>query len=188
MSDDGLPAAVPLRLRLQHFTEQLGPAGLAGAAALLAAAVLLAVTELLWQPALVDQRETLHEAQARVHSLRSRPPAPVPDDPERFAARLPPPGELPSLIEALHDDAARRGLKIDRGDYRVSREIGGLAQRHQISLPVRGDYARLQAWLRQALRQNRALAIDELTVRRGSDDAAQIESRVRFSLYTRSSP
>ncbi len=179
---------VPLRLRLQHLTEQLGLAGLSGAAALLVAGLLLSMTELHAQRELAAERAELIEAQSRLESLRNRPPTPMPDDPERFAARLPPPAELPSLIEALHDDAARRGLKIERGDYRVSREIGGLAQRHQISLPVRGDYARLQAWLRQALHQNRALAIDELTVRRSADDTGQIDSRVQFSLYTRSAP
>jgi hypothetical protein len=181
-------APVPLALRLRYHAQRLGVAGWSGIAAAAAAFALLLFTEVNTRPAL--ERERVHAAQEALAEQRQRlrPAAAAADGPAEFVARLPAPSALPEVIEFLHDQAARRGLQIERGDYRLSREIGGLAQRHQVTLPIRGDYLRLQGWLRQALAKHPFLAIDDLSVRRAADDASLIESRVQLSIYTRNAP
>lgn len=181
-------ARVPLALRAHYVVDRLGPVGVTGAAAIVAAILLLGIAEGPWQRQLArDQGEVAALREQLQQARSSRAPAP-PDGPPQFAAQLPAASTVPELVEALHEDAATRNLRIERGDYRVAPEMGGLAQRHQVTLPVRGDYARLQGWLQQALLRHPALALDELSVRRSADDQALVEARVQFSLYTRSAP
>ncbi len=172
---------------LRYAWQALGAAGRAGVLCVVAAAALLVLARAAIEPAIERERE--REAQARWDAERGLTVARRGGSPQAtldgFVALLPATDGLAAAIEAIHAAADRERLAIERGDYRVTRDLGGRAQRHVLLLPVRGAYADLHGWLQQVLHRYPFIALDELDVRRAANDETMVEARVQFSLYSR---
>ncbi|NNU42339.1 hypothetical protein [Ramlibacter montanisoli] len=77
------------------------------------------------------------------------------------------------------------GLQLSRGEYAVVTDRQtGLVQ-YRITLPVRGAYTQVRAFVAAALKAVPALALDELTFERRSISETQVEARIRLTLYLR---
>lgn len=168
-------------LRLLHAC---GWPGLAGGALLVATlTVALFVT-----PALRDEISELSQAR---RSLRLATPGKTVtrDDAQLLAdwyARFPSRTALPQILVRLHQEAARQKLEATQAEYRDQPEAGTPLMRVRIDVPVSGSYSGLRNWIDAMLRQQPALALDGLELRRTSTDNAQLTARVRFQLYLRS--
>lgn len=101
----------------------------------------------------------------------------------RLQERLAEPLAALSTVERLHRGAAERGLSLASGEYRVLAATSTAPQRYQISLPVAGAYPRIRAWLADTMNAQPGLALEELSFSRNSVADAQVQARVRWTLY-----
>jgi Tfp pilus assembly protein PilO len=182
-----MSAAALLRARTAYLARRLGPVGWCGLAALVLSAA-TAVGGRIWlDPANAALREELAQMNEQLARAR-RPDAAfnAPADPiAAIVAQLPPADQLPAFVESVQAQASRKGLQIDRTEYRVQKALAGRALRYQLSMPAHGAYPKLRNWVEQLLHDYPSAALDELSLHRESDGSAQLEARVTLSFYSR---
>jgi len=173
-----------LTRRLTHELAILGRAGVIGLG-LIAFSVAF-VVQGLW-----PQYRELRSAHERHERLSQRPPATpgntlvgVDDQLGRFAKHFPAPDQARQDILQLQSFAATHGVELRSGDYRVVPDPASGLLRHQVVLPVRGQYPNLRAFVAEAFDQLPWLALSSASFARGAGAAPSIEGQLRFTLYT----
>ena len=174
-----------MKARLEMLLRRLGAAGVLGIGVLLACAgfyfTALAPVE--------------HEAKAQrlaLERLRARTPhQPVSsggraDELRRFYNLFPPASELTDDVERLHRLARSSGLDLAQGEYRLERRASGLWA-YRVTLPVRGTYSQLRAFLGVLLTSMPTASIDALRFERKKAADTQLEAQVRVTLHARPS-
>lgn len=172
------PGAVLLRARL--LLGRLGP--------LACAVLVLAVLALAGWAWLLPQRA----AQA----VWMAQPLPVPS---ALVSAPPPPSanqNLADFYEALGEQryaeqqvkilfglAAKAGLTLSQGEYKMGYDKASRVGSYQIILPVKGAYQAIWQFTLEALRSMPFAALDELSFRRDLITDPQVEARVRLTLY-----
>lgn len=158
------------------------------AAAGLAFIVGAALLQLAATQELRAQELASRDAQAALRQrLAARPPA-AQDDAQRlaaFGAALPDAAGTAVAVEAIHLAARAHGVSLAQGEYRLAREAGAPLARYQITLPARASYPALRAWLADTLNGVPAAALDEIALRREDAGNANVEARVRLTLFLR---
>lgn len=149
---------------------------------LLAAAVLA----LGLQPRWAAQEQVLRQ---ELQTLRQRP-QPVagmaaPLDNARWRAGLPESGLRQGRLADLLELGLRQGLNGVRTEHRLSRDSEAGLERLRVTMPLRGSYAQLRAYVGAALAQDEGLSLDSLKLRRASDQDAELEAELVWSLYSR---
>jgi len=171
---------------LGGIVHSIGWAGIAGAL-LLAAGVAGLVYSSGWlEPALDRERAVLAETSRKAKALPADAPevrTPPSTRLDQFHADFPGMEEIPPVIGSLLKIAAARGMSLDQGQYRLTSDPGGPMMRYHLTLPVRGSYRQLRAFVEQALADLPALALDSVEFRREAVGSAELESVVEFSLY-----
>ncbi len=161
---------------LAWLAARMGWPGLTGVGLLIAAVLMRA----LLLPELRHDIEALEAEVARVQQLRARPvEAPMASD---ALGRLGDPHDTPGAVGRLFRAAARAGLELEQGEYRLQQAGGGL-WRYQIVLPVVGSYPALRTFLADALNANPGLALDGLYLGRERVESAELRAVMRFTLY-----
>jgi hypothetical protein len=136
-----------------------------------------------------------HEAKAQrlaLERLRARTPhQPVSaggraDELRRFYNLFPPASELTDEVERLHRLARSSGLDLAQGEYRLERRASGLWA-YRVTLPVRGSYSQLRAFLGVLLTSMPTASIDALRFERKKAADTQLEAQVRVTLHARPS-
>ncbi len=153
---------------------------------------------LLILSALGGQQWVVAPALSQVEAVRAQLPAlrrqsaqaPVEaqTDTQRLAAALaalPAPAGALAAVDTLHRRAARHGVVLSHGEYRLLPPGSAPWARYQITLPAQGSYRSLRAWLADAMNAEPTLALDELSLRRGTVGDATVEMRVRLTLFLR---
>ncbi len=101
-----------------------------------------------------------------------------------FLANLPGGANASSdAVKAIHRLAAKHGVHLATGEYRVVRDAGEKLQRYQITLPATANYPRLRAWLTDVMNEMPSIALDEISLRREDVGSEKIEARLRFTLF-----
>lgn len=171
-------------LVLQRVVRRAGVPALGGLAALLLAVLLAAGGG----QALLAQRDGLRVQLAQVQPQpaagRERPR----DDSAsaqlaRFYGGFPTEAAVPDALLRIQGVARRSGLLLQSGEYRLDTRSGERLRRYQIVLPVRGSYTQIRAFVDGVLAQVGALALDDIDLRRDSSAEAQLEGRIRLTLY-----
>ncbi|NHZ33173.1 type 4a pilus biogenesis protein PilO [Massilia rubra] len=182
----GAPSMLAARIawEARRHGERLGWGAAVGACAL-AAAVLCA-----WQGQRLEARQ--HELAQSIAAARAAKPAQqrvaLPDGARRvaaFYAWLPAHETIPDLLKQLVDVATKNGVVLAKADYKAQAEDGAAFMRYQITLPIKADYARVQAFIVGALRDMPALTLDSVTFKREQIDTGEVEARVHFNLLVR---
>lgn len=171
-------AAVLLRLRL----------ALARAGAPACAAVLLCGTGLAGWTWLLPQRA----AQLR----QAAQPLPVPTT---LVSAAPPPTANQNLaafydvlgerryaeqeVKVLFSLAAKAGLSLSQGEYKLAYDKASRVSSYQIVLPLKGSYQAVWQFTLQALRAMPFAALDEVSFHRDAIADPAVEARVRLTLY-----
>lgn len=166
--------------RLNAALERLGVAGVIALGVLCLDAA-LAVSGVL------PLRERLAQAQerSRVAAARSAatPAASAARDPlDRLLAVFPPPARLPEELARLFRLAEEHQVQLLQGDYRLE-PFGSLLQVYRISLPVKGGYPQVRAFLAAALNAMPFLALDSIRFERQRIGDASVETQLNFSLF-----
>jgi hypothetical protein len=169
--------------RVEEFVRRsLGLAGVAGLA-LLAGSFAFYMGGV--RPA-AEEALALREQLARAAPPRGPArPADAEEAFARFYGYFGAPAEALEALGAVFEAAAREGVSLDSGEYRLSRERGSRLHRYQIVLPAKGSYRAVRRFVARALNEVPGLALDDLALRRETVASAVVEARVQLTLYLR---
>lgn len=180
-------AAVALRLLLA--LSSLGPV-LCGACVLL----LVAGAAVLW---LAPQRHLQAERQqvamrlasmpAQVAGAKGAPPS-ANDNLLRFYDALGEKRYAEQQVKTLFGLAAKSKLSLSQGEYKSAYERNARLHTYQVTLPVKGGYGDVWQFGLMALRAIPFASLDEISFKRESIGEAQIEARLRLTLYLADKP
>ncbi|MBI1283596.1 MAG: hypothetical protein GC183_04565 [Thiobacillus sp.] len=88
-----------------------------------------------------------------------------------------------AALGRLFDAAAKAGLELDQGEYRLTEVKEAHLRRYQLSLPVSGSYPEIRAFLARALNADPALALNAIQLRRDRIESPDLETMLSFTLY-----
>jgi hypothetical protein len=86
------------------------------------------------------------------------------------------------MFFALADKA---GLVLSKGEYREAFDSNARVYTYQLTLPVKGSYRAIRDFAMQSLRAIPFASLDEISFRRDAIGDANVEARLRFTLYLR---
>ncbi len=179
-------AAIALRLRLAVMA--MGPVFCAACVLLLAGAATL--LWLLPQRALQDQRQAVALRVASMPAPLQALAAPLSanDNLLRFYDTLGEKRDAEQQVKTLFGLAAKANLKLSQGEYKGAYERNARLHTYQVTLPVKGSYADVWQFGLLALRAIPFASLDEISFKRESIGEAQVEARVRLTLYLAEQP
>jgi hypothetical protein len=93
-----------------------------------------------------------------------------------------------TLLKTLFVQADRSGLVLNKGEYIEAYDSKANLYTYQVTLPVRGDYRSIWNFALQSLRAIPFASLDDINFRRDSISDANVEARLRFSLYLNGNP
>jgi hypothetical protein len=169
---------------LQQMLRGLGRPGLLGLAALgLAAGVELGLAQ-RWQHEgqVLQARAEGLQRQLRVQRASGSTEAVTPS---QWQQALPEAGLRQQRLADLLELSLRAGLTGSRTEHRLSIDATAGLERLRVSMPVQGGYAQLRGFIESALRQDAALSLDSLRLRRSTPSAAEVEAELVWSLHAR---
>ncbi|AYH42350.1 hypothetical protein [Azoarcus sp. DN11] len=102
-----------------------------------------------------------------------------------FLERFPPATALPESLRRLNEHAAARGINVQRTDYSSSAVAGTSLTLVSLAIPVQADADAIYAWLGALLREMPEIALDSVSLKRGSTETARVEADIRLQLYLR---
>ena len=100
-----------------------------------------------------------------------------------FYGFFPAPQSTPEWLGKINAAAQKNGIALRAGEYKLERRSGERLARYQIILPVQGAYPQLRAFIDDVLLAVPAASLDEITLQRENVTDAQLEARVRLTLY-----
>lgn len=167
---------------------RLGARGLAGALLLVAA---LSLALLAPRLAAHNQAQLLRLAQWQAEPVRPVAPA--------VAAPAVEPGSLADLgtvlptlerngddLEQLFALARTHKVALQRGEYQLAQESHAALLSYSVTLPVHQTYATIKQFSAAVLRALPHAALDELRLERNESGSADLDARLRFTLFYRS--
>jgi len=172
-----------MKWRLQLWLRQLGNAGVIGIGILVACAG-------FWGSALAPAEQELAAQRLAAERLRARSPyQPVSttgraEELRRFYGLFPSAASLTDELERVHQLARRSGLELAQGEYRLERPQYGLWA-YRVTLPVRGGYPQLRAFLASLLRDIPTASLEALKFERRKAAETEIDAQLRITLHLR---
>lgn len=185
----GLSSPVPLRGCLQWTMARM--LRLLGRPGVLAIGLLVIIPPFYFS-ALAPAQEHLEETRRSVLALREQARAGQsvgyvlqrPDEQlAAFYRVFPEQRNSPKLLEKLAALAEKNGLGLNEGEYRTAPDKGGRLLRFQMTLPVKGEYRQIRAFLSELSAEIPALALESVQFSRQSVADAEVEARIRLALY-----
>lgn len=136
-----------------------------------------------------QMRDSLRESEALAMKRKARaidaPQTEISPDAAiaRLRAWLPSQGDARQDVLRLQNIADRHGLQLRSGDYRVQPLLELGVVQHMVVVPVQGRYIELRAFAMDALNDLPSLALDQISLKRESAAATQLDARLQFTLY-----
>lgn len=180
-----LQARVLARAPALRKLGRLGWPGAVGLLALLVAGGLELGLVQHWQQQHQALETRVEQLQRQLRLQRASGTAAGPGTPEQWRASLPGPELRQQRLADLLEAAVRAGVSTPRTEHRLSVDGNAGLERLRVSMPVQGSYATLRAFLEQALRQDPALSLDGLKLRRSDPAGAELEAELQWSLHGR---
>jgi hypothetical protein len=152
---------------------------------------LLAFSAVFFLSALIPLQGRVQEARDDVEALRTRlhaapsegGAAASGDRLSNFYAFFPPLSSGAGWLERVFGLAEAQGLRLEAGEYKLTREKDMKLARYELNLPVRGGYGQIREFLSQVLDQVPASSLDEVSMKREDPGLPTVEARIRLSLY-----
>jgi hypothetical protein len=168
---------------LRRIGRRMGPGAAIGACALMLAAAAG------WQAHAL----ALHQQQLALQVIAARSAKPVavaePADGARrlaaFYAYLPAHETIPDLLKQLVAIAEKNDVVLAKADYQPQAEDNAGFMRYQITLPIKADYANVQAFIVAALHGLPTLTLDAVTFKRDQIESGEVDARVQFNLLVK---
>lgn len=103
----------------------------------------------------------------------------------QFYRHFPGKERIPNLLRVIYREAEGQGLLLAEGSYQLVPLKDTHLAAYQISLPVKGSYTQVRQFVAQLLRGLPGAAVDELHFSRDAITNAQLEAKIRLTLYLR---
>lgn len=103
----------------------------------------------------------------------------------QFYRHFPKKENIPNLLRVIYRTAEGQGLLLAEGSYQLVLLKDTRLAAYQISLPVTGSYAQVRQFVAQLLHALPTVAVDELHFARDAITNAQLEAKIRLTLYLR---
>ncbi len=150
-------------------------------------------TEFAWRPRLARDLQALSGANAQQvlgarvaaagrHDATARPPA------RAFLESFPAVDSRDAQVGRLFDLMQKRALTFGQARFSYASLSPLDIVEYQITLPVRGTYASIRAFVVDALLGEPTLSLDSLHLHRMSIDAPDLEAEMVWSVHTRADP
>lgn len=99
--------------------------------------------------------------------------------------RFPDDSRLPREVGRLLNLAESGGLQFSAGEYRLVAGKEKLLDRYVVSLPVLGGYGEIRQFLQNVRDEFPNLAIEDVSLRRDSIGASEVEAQLRLVIFIR---
>ncbi len=100
----------------------------------------------------------------------------------RFYGLFPAPQRLTEELKAVYSFAREAKLELMQGEYRLEKRGTGLVA-YRITLPVRGTYSQLRAFVGLVLQEMPIASVDALRFERKKIAETQVDAQVRLTLF-----
>jgi hypothetical protein len=127
----------------------------------------------------VALREQLERFERNTPAAEQGPAAQL----EVFYTHFPESSAAPEALRKVYAAAARHELNLARGEYRMTRERESRLARYQLTLPVKGSYSGMRGFVAEVLKELPFAALDDINIEREMIAKADVEARIRFTLY-----
>lgn len=107
---------------------------------------------------------------------------------EEFYRFFPAQQTAPDWLEKIHEAAAKQGLQLPQGDYRLVRDNGTHLAAYQVTYPMKGSYLQLRRFLTQVLREVPIASLDDVGLRRDTVGQAEVQATVKLTLHMKEAP
>lgn len=176
---------------LRRWLMHADPARTTSVAAMLLAAMLHWLVTLPGAAALAEQQERQRQAQDAAARSHASGAGRRPEQAQiaGLLERLPGGGNqaLGAAVIQVQAAADECRLLIDKGSYQFGADAGHGVERYNFSLPVKGSYPAVRAFVRQVQRELPHVALDSASISRNGRADAAVEAQLQFSAYFRSS-
>lgn len=139
-----------------------------------------ALTEIRQHAAAV-QRDHAGLQQAAMEAARKAPAGQL----EAFDARFPAEQTAPDTLELILATAEKNGLTPKQAEYRVIRNNPGQLLSYQLTVPLKGSYPRVLAFVSAVLPKVQNLALENMAFQRQKIGDEQVDATLMFTLYLR---
>lgn len=102
---------------------------------------------------------------------------------DEFYQYFPSRQSTPDWLQKIYSAASRQAIQLTQGEYRLVPEKTGKLVGYQINLPVKGSYGQVRKFVVQVLNDVPTASLDELTFRREAIGNAEVEAKIRLTLY-----
>ncbi len=86
-------------------------------------------------------------------------------------------------LEKVFVVAQRQGLKLDQGEYKVTKDRVGKLTRFQMTLPIKSEYPQIRKFLNQLRAEIPIMAMEQLQFERQRVNDSTVDARVVLDLY-----
>lgn len=100
-----------------------------------------------------------------------------------FYTAFPSNASTPDLLQKIYRAAATSQISLDQGAYRLVADRDGRLQRYQITLPLKGSYPQIKAFLARIMKELPTLALDSISFQRQNIADPVLDAQVRLTLY-----
>ena len=163
-----------------------------GAPAAIGCAALAGARAMLWHAQALKQHLPAMQARLAAATRAAAQPVAAPptaaDGLAAFYRHLPDYAAIPEQLQTLVRIADQHHVPLAKAEYKPQAEPRAGFMRYQINLPVKADYAAVQAFMLEALQALPALTLDSVAFKRERSDSATVEARIQFILLVRSQP
>lgn len=150
----------------------------------------MALTALIWwqeQRLLVHHRVLTEKLRTAETAALAAPAidAKEPDVSTQLAAfydYLPQHDTIPDQLKTLLNVADKSGVTLMQAEYKPQPETHADFLRYQIVLPVKADYAQVQAFMLKSLQEIPTLTLESVSFKRDRIEASEVEARIHFAL------
>jgi Tfp pilus assembly protein PilO len=172
---------------LRYRLAQLGTMGTLGIALILAALFMwrfvvqpeeierLQLDQRVHQPRVEVKTQSQLDAQAKLNTEEQL---------RLFYANFPTEEQIPELLSGIFAAATKQGLILESGEY-VAPPItpGGSFAEYRITLPVKGRFTDVMAFIDEALGKGLTVALEGASFKRPKIDDPQIEAKLVFVVF-----
>lgn len=153
---------------------------------LLAGVACVSAALLQWtiRPDIDTQTEALKKAAFRERAVAETRPQTIGEERLKAFTNLLTTADTSSeALKRIFSEADKAGLVLAQADYQRLRDNAGGVSKLQITVPVKGSYPKVRAFMRSLLTALPALSIDEVGFRRETIKAQQVEARIKMTLH-----
>ena len=171
---------------VKQWSVRIGRLGMIGVA-------LLAFSAAFLGSGVYERRVHLTQLQQEADAIRTRyrvalshpeTAASTPDQQLRtFYEFFPPLTALSDSLERIYAAGRGAGINLELGEYRLVQEQGKRLARYQMTLPLKGTYAQIRAFVSKALEEVPALALDDIDLKREAISSKALEARLKLTLF-----